>query len=446
MHERSTSVSSPVVVAGGGWAGLATAVELSKAGIPVTLIESSRQPGGRARSIRFGNRIVDNGQHLLTGACQKVLALMANVGVDIDSALLRIPFSFRQRSSTYRKLLLRTPGLPAPLHLAAALIMANGLSLNERIQVLRFGYYLMRSGLDDVRDTSVLALLDKHKQSSSTIHRLWEPLCVSALNTPLAESSAHLFVNVLRETFLQLHAYSDLIIPRQGLSQLFPQPAIKFLERRGTRILLGQRVTAIEVRDDRVFAVHANGCRVPGSHVVLATPHATARRIMSPHPQLGDICDNLSSLGHEPVTTLYLEYPPDITLEQPLVCLQGGTAQWIFDRRICSQAGLMAVVISARGAHTKWNRDQLITRVVAEIARYYPGWPDPVNTLLVREKRATFTACTSVNRLRPANRTPVQGLWLAGDYTHNKLPATLETAVSSGIDCARELMSEHPGK
>ena len=446
MRRRLVSDSYPVVVAGSGWAGLAAAVQLCEAGVPVTLIESSRQPGGRARSIRCGDQIVDNGQHLLTGACKKVLALMENVGVDINSAVLRIPFSLTQRNGTCSSLSLRTAALPAPLHLAAALIMARGLSLYERMLIFRFGHYLMQTGPDHDQDISVRTLLNDHKQTPSSIRRLWEPLCVSALNTPLTESSAQLFVNVLRESFFRSNADSDLIIPRLGLSRLFPQPAINYLEKQGAHVRLGQRVTDLDIQDNRVNAVYANGCRIPASQVVLATPHAIARRIMSPHPQLGIICENLSGLGHEPVTTLYLEYPPAITLDQPLVSLTGGTAQWIFDRSVCGQPGLMAVVISARGPHTGWTKAHLVARIVAEIAQCYPDWPEPVNTLLVREKHATYTASAAVNRLRPGNRTPVQGLWLTGDYTYSKLPATLEAAVSSGIDCARVLLSELPKK
>ena len=58
----------PVVVVGGGWAGLTAAVELCAGGLPVVLLEAARQLGGRARSLRFGTTVVDNGQHLVLGA------------------------------------------------------------------------------------------------------------------------------------------------------------------------------------------------------------------------------------------------------------------------------------------------------------------------------------------------------------------------------------------
>lgn len=59
---------SDVVVIGAGWAGLATAVKLTKHGFKVSLFESAKQAGGRARSVSVNDLNVDNGQHLLIGA------------------------------------------------------------------------------------------------------------------------------------------------------------------------------------------------------------------------------------------------------------------------------------------------------------------------------------------------------------------------------------------
>jgi hypothetical protein len=211
------------------------------------------------------------------------------------------------------------------------------------------------------------------------------------------------------------------------------------------QVLFGQKLKSIDVRDSRICAVRTPDRTIRACHVILATPHTTARRILSPHAPLQAICRKLKGLGHKPVTTLYLQYPPSIRLEQPMVGLDGGTAQWIFDRKVCSQPGLIAAVISSSGPHTECSRAQLTEKLIAEIGRCYPDWPQPVRTLLVREKRATFTASAGVDRLRPANRTPLQGLWLAGDYTCKQLPATLEAAVRSGIDCAHGLLSELQG-
>ena len=55
----------PVVIIGGGFAGLTSGVALADRGIPITLLEARPQLGGRAYSFedQESGATVDNGQH-----------------------------------------------------------------------------------------------------------------------------------------------------------------------------------------------------------------------------------------------------------------------------------------------------------------------------------------------------------------------------------------------
>ena len=57
---------------------------------------------------------------------------------------------------------------------------------------------------------------------------------------------------------------------------------------------------------------------------------------------------------------------------------------------------------------------------------------------MITEKRATFACRPGVER--PGPQTPVRGLWLAGDYLDSDYPATLESAVRSGVDAAGRIL------
>ena len=74
------NISSPISIIGAGWAGLAAAVKLSQAGIPVYVFESAAQAGGRARDIPLRNISLDNGQHIITGAYKNVLDVLETTG------------------------------------------------------------------------------------------------------------------------------------------------------------------------------------------------------------------------------------------------------------------------------------------------------------------------------------------------------------------------------
>ncbi len=243
-----------------------------------------------------------------------------------------------------------------------------------------------------------------------------------------------------REAFRR-HGAADLLLPRTDLGGLFPRPARDWLERKGAGLEFSTRVQSIAV-EGRGWRVHTGAAAREFDHVVLATEaHATARLLPDDDGSRA-IAERLLALGHAPITTVYLRYPSHVTLSEPMLARLDGPGQWIFDRRLTGHPGVMAVVISADGEHMQWSREQVAAAVTDQLARAYPDWPAPTASTVVREKRATFDCVPGVGEHRIGARGPHAGLWFAGDHVATGLPATLEGAVRSGVQCARELASE----
>ncbi len=435
MKPDSTTNRTSLVV-GGGWAGLAAAVALCAAGKRVILVESARQLGGRARCVRFGNYRVDNGQHLMLGAYRSMLQLLDMIGVEEAEVLERRPLDLPIIDRRGHQVRLRVGEWPAPLHLALAVARAEGLSVLERGRALRFGRRLQNGHILLEQDISAQAMLIAERQSPRLIRMFWDPLCLAALNTPVQTASARLFLRVLSETFRGAREQSDLLIPRTDLGTALPQPAMDFIERNGGKVILSQRVRSLTVGGPHHFIAHLPDQQIEAHDLILAVNPVMCRRLLSPHPELRDTVDALADLRSDPICTLYLEYPPEVRMEPDMIGLLGTCSQWVFDRRICGQPGLMAVVISGSGEHMSWSNAKLFQVVRDELAERFPHWPEPGRHLLIREKRATFTAAVNVDQMRPGNATPLAGLWLAGDFTATGLPATLEGAIRSGLACA----------
>ncbi len=422
-----------VAVIGGGYAGMAAAVELAARGVQVDVFEASRTLGGRARAVELREGVTaDNGAHILVGAYRETLRLMRLVGADPEGLLQRMPLHL-EYPGRFR---LAAPTLPAPLHLAWALLAARGITLGEKLAAIAFMNALKASRFRLPEDTTVGELLDRHRQSSNLRRFLWEPLCVAALNTPAAQASAQVFANVLRDSLGAGRQASDLLLPRVDYSALFPEPAARYVESRGGWVRRGHRVQRL-VRKGGGFAV--DDFSGYDKAIIAVAPHHLSA-LLADWPSLAPLAEQVGALAYEPIVTVYLAYPESVSLTYPMLGLAEGWGQWVFDRgRLCGQAGLLAVVISAHGPHEAVDADTLADRVHAEVATLLPGLPPPRWSRVITEKRATFT-CTA-NLRRPPGRTAEPGLFLAGDYVAGDYPATLEGAVRSGIAAAESALA-----
>lgn len=422
-----------VGVIGGGYSGMAAAVELAAQGIPVTIFESARQLGGRARGVLHNDTQLDNGQHLLLGCYRETLRLIELVGGRVEQDFLRLPLQL----DLHGEFSLRAPYLPAPLHLLIALLKAQGLTWTERKRAASFMLALRRMNFRLASDMTVTDLLAAHKQDADLTFKLWEPLCIAALNTPIHKASAQVLLNVLRDALSRNRADSDMLLPRLDFSALFPQRARTFIERNGGKICVSCGVDAIIPKNKGIELVTAQGTHA-FSQVICAAAPAVAASLLRPIAALAGTVAQIDALEHQPIYTVYLQYPAHITLPHAMLGLHQHFSQWLFDKgQISGQSGLLAAVISAEGIHQDLSLEELAQKVIAELGEEFGLTAQPEWFKVIAEKRATF--CCAPDLRRPTHQTALPDLLLAGDYTAGDYPATLEGAVLSGIRCAEML-------
>ncbi len=408
---------------------MAAAVELAAHGQEVLLLEAAAQLGGRARSLDWAGLRIDNGQHLFIGAYRETLRLLRRLGradrLERRALQLSLP-DFR----------LALPRLPAPWHLAWGLMTARGLSLRDKWSAAAFMHALRKRGFKLPHDMTAIELLVKSRQSARLIDALWAPIGVAALNTPLAAASAQVFCNVLRDGLAGRRADSDLLFQRTDLDSLLPSAAAEYIRRQGGEVRLRTRVKRL-VHQGRGYRLV--GADVEAARVILAVHPAHVPGLVAQLPSMAALCNALDSYSWQPILTLWLRFARPLALPYPMLALGSGQSPWVFDRQDLAP-GLISLVLSAEGPHLDLPGETLLAQSLARLADRLGPLPPLAGWKRIVEKRATFACRPGLPR--PGNRTPLPGLYLAGDYTYGDYPATLEGAVRSGVECARLILAQ----
>lgn len=418
-----------VAIIGGGWTGCAAGFSLAEAGVPVTLFEASNTLGGRARRVLFNDISLDNGQHLLLGVYQHTLELIAKVWPDSQDTLLRKPLELEQPPDFF----LSCPRLPAPFHLLAGLLTARGLTVGDKLAAARWMLALLRQPPAEGISVATLIATQPRRVRAA----LWEPLCVAALNTPIAYASAKTFIAILQKVFARSRANSDLLFPRCDLTQLFPQPAADRMLDMGAEVHTQTRITHL-APSNTGFTLSTLTESYEYDRVIVAVAPQHLARLVKPFPALQEVTAGLATYHYEAIATLYLQYPSAVKLARPMLSLSNGPAQFVFDRGWThGQSGLLALVASA-APRLQQNTEEWTHEAYGQLANI-STFPQPLWQKPIIEKQATYSCRPLL--YRPENHTPHPGLFLAGDYTAGSYPATLESATLSGVKSAQLVLN-----
>jgi squalene-associated FAD-dependent desaturase len=443
-------MSRHVAVIGGGLAGLAAACTLAERGARVTLLESRARLGGATFSFERSGTTVDNGQHVLLRCYDRYRSFLDRIGsggcVDLQPRF-DIPVGYGPGRVDH---LTRTPGVPAPLHLSASLARYGPLPASDRLRALPAALALRFVDPDDPAsdERGFGEWLASHGQRDRAVRALWDLITVAALNTTPAQASLALAARVFRTALLERAEAADIGVPTVGLSALHAHPAQRYLRARGAGVHTRSAVREIDgdPASGSRFRVRLDGGEFDADSVVVAVPPEAARAIC-PAGTFGGT--DIERLGAAPIVNIHAVYSRRV-LPERFLALADSPVQWVFDRS--AVAGIadgqyLAVSISAAERWIDEPTAAVREAFLPELRRVLPATRDAElrEFFVTRERRATFRQAPGSRRFRPAARTAVPGLALAGAWVYTGWPDTMEGAVRSG-ETAAAIVESRPAR
>ena len=439
-----------IAVVGGGLAGISAALRCADAGHPVTLLEARPRLGGLASSFRRGDLDVDNGQHVFLRCCTAYRELLDRLGV-ADRVTLQDRLDIPVRAPGQRPGRLRRTGLPAPLHLAGALLRHRPLPPVDRLRLVRAALALGRvdPAAASTDATSFGEWLAAHGQGERAITALWDLVGIATLNARADDASLALAATVFQLGLLTSAEAGDIGWSAVPLGQLHGDAAARALDAAGVEVKTSTKVRGLD-RSARSWQLTIGAEEtIMADQVICAVPPAAADQLL-PAGALDLPPGWAAGLGSTPIVNAHVVYDRPV-LDAPFVAGIDTPLQWVFDRTAASSlhrvhpapAQYLAVSLSAADDLLKVPADTLRAELLPALAALFPaaGSATVLDFFVTREPHATFRPAPGSAALRPPPRTLLDGLFVAGAWTATGWPATMEGAVRSGNAAATALLA-----
>lgn len=433
-------MNKSVSVIGGGIAGLSSAVFLANKGFRVTLIEASPKFGGRVYSFfdKTSDLQIDNGQHILASWYKNTFDYLKLIGTyDKLSFQKQLEVEFRNRiGESYS---LRASKLPPPLHLAGGIMGYRALGLTDKLAIIRLVNRIKKNKYTETEFKRINTdqLFELSAQTDKAVNYFWKPFIIAVFNAEPENTSAFMFAKMIRMGFIEKGG-SELVLPNGFLSDIFVEPALEFLKKKDADLISGKSVSGFRFNNDNVSSLILEDSKeIKTDFYISAVPFFNFKTLLGEaHTKY---FNGLNELSSSPIVNIHLRFDKNVSdiFRTSFFGLLGTRSQWVFkvsNDQVC-------VVISAAEKIAATNKEEIFGLAENELKMCIPELKEHkvTSVRVIKEMRATFMPDKVSLNNRPASKTAVSNLFLAGDWTDTGLPATIEGAVKSARSCVAEI-------
>ncbi len=419
-----------VAIIGAGVSGMTAAIELMDSCV-VHIYEATDTIGGRATTIedKTSQETIDNGQHICIGAYKYFFDMLKKIGGMEHFHILEkydIPYFYGGKFGS-----LTSRFFSGKFGLLEAIIRDSNFTLKEKLYTIVFALKVQMDSISFQNFADCYELLVHNKQSEKVIKILWEPLIVSTMNTPVRKASPLIFETIMLDGFLSKSQNAAFYLPKVHFGDLFKRFESIF-QKDENKIHYNTPIKSISESSGK-FLVNDEYY----DDVVITTPSFISKRILSELPIEIDVPD------YSPIVSVYFWTDTKLTDSYMISAVDGGF-DWLFnrDKLMERSADTYSYQITTSDAvrYAKLKDEVIMAMMEADLRKMFGDEFRITHYKIVRELMATFLADKKNNSKRPKVKTYMPGLYLAGDYSDNGYPSTLEGAAKNGFRAAHYIL------
>jgi squalene-associated FAD-dependent desaturase len=442
-----------VIVIGGGLAGLACGVALADRGKKVVVLERDTLLGGRARSWtdeKTGDT-VDIGPHVLHSEYLNMLAFLERLGT--RGLVTWQPGKVLTIAGTSGTFVLRHwPLLPSPLSLMPSVVLAPGPSIAQHLTAARTLWRGMQFGEEDVPELDRMSALDflrSQGMDQSLIDWWWRFAAIVVTNVPIERCSAAALMRI--HAHLSGHRKLHFGFAAVGLSELYASQAVRAIEAAGGEVRMGCAVRGIAGHDRAEGVVLDDGTVLRAPHVVAAVPPQALAPLLPETWRHSKPFDALGAFEPCPYISCYLWFDRRV-MQERFMSYTWTPERLNYDFYDLAQirrgwegrpSVIASNIIYSHRAHGM-SDEEVIRATVEELCGLAPeaAHAQLLHARVHRIPMAIPCPAPGTEVKRPASRTAIAGLILAGDWLHTRLPCCMEGAVRSGWLAAEQVLAD----
>ncbi len=369
----------------------------------------------------------------MMGCYRSTLKYFEIIGA-IENIDIQKNLSINFAANDNQKYLLKAKSNFYPFNILFALLNYKALSLYERLSVIKIFSKVFYNEPEDYSHLTTKEFLIKNNQSQNAIDSLWEIIHVGTMNCKLDESSAEIFIRVLRVIFFTGNQSTKIILPNLGMSETYCKPTESFLEKKNCSISLSEKLIKINFDKEmnKVVSIVTNRSEYSEfDYLILAISPFQLQKIFDD----SGIKITLPSFEYSPILNIHLWLDKN-SLKEKFYGLINSRIHWVFNH-----TDHITLVTSAADELIDLNDDEIIEIVQQELADYFDAFKKTQikDYLIIKEKRATFKPSIINTLQRKKLLNNLGNVFFTGDWMNTGFPSTIEGAVRSSHIFADEI-------